>query len=130
MRFARVAKRNLAHRGRSLLKKRTKAIGSVVPMVRYASLDWTDGGRRNTGHRHVGTTASALSSFCMPNFNQGLADLTELSKLDARTVSMSALCPDWDSPRADCNTQYKLYLQRSSVTGGSEIKKEGDVHTE
>lgn len=79
MRYACVAKRNLAHQGRSLLKKRTKAIGSVVPMVRYASLDWTDGGRRNTGHRHVGTTASALSSFCMPNFNQGLADFTELS---------------------------------------------------
>lgn len=79
MRYACVAKRNLAHQGRSLLKKRTKAIGSVVPMVRYASLDWTDGGRRNTGHRHVGTTASALSSFCMPNFNQGLANLTELS---------------------------------------------------
>lgn len=58
----------------------------------------------------VGTTASALSSFCMPNFNQGLADFTELSKLDARTVSMSALCTDWDSPRADCNAQYKMYL--------------------
>lgn len=81
MRNACVAKRNLAHRGRSLLKKRTKAIGSIVPMVRYASLDWTDGGRRNTGHRHVGTTASALSTFCMPNFNQGPADFTELSNL-------------------------------------------------
>lgn len=42
MRYAGAAKRNLAHQERSLLKKRTKAIGSVVPMVRYASLDWTD----------------------------------------------------------------------------------------
>lgn len=79
MRYACVAKRNLAHQRRSLLKKRTKAIGSVVPMVRYASLDWIVGGRRNTGHRHVGTPASALSTFCMPNFNQGPADFTEPS---------------------------------------------------
>ena len=91
MRYACVAMLNLAHHGRSLLKKRTKAIGGIVPMVRYASLDWTEGGRRNTGRRHVGTTASALSTFCMPNFNQGPADITEPSNSIPEQCILSGL---------------------------------------